>query len=171
MAYVTFHALCTALNLDGQQKLAFDQTTGAYTFAGPGAIANADAPPASRDPERLASASSRSSGWRKLLLIAAALVVCAVAYLIGAIIGQEQLYLQNYESERATLNVILRQRPEYNSLRIYQHSRGWALLGGTVATNADLKQLNVDVIDALGRQLLERRLAGVTVANPPEPER
>ncbi len=32
LAYVTFHALCTAWNVDGEQIFAFDQSSGNYLF-------------------------------------------------------------------------------------------------------------------------------------------
>ncbi len=103
----------------------------------------------------------------KPLRVIGLILLLFVVGTLGAFIGVLLEDLRNYnvgiEKDRRILADVLKKRPAYSSLEIIEYSAGHSWLDGTVPSDEDYKQLEHDVIDAVGRDLLDRRMMNVSV--------
>jgi hypothetical protein len=90
-------------------------------------------------------------------------VVGAVSALVAVILEDVRIYRAGIERDRRILTEVLQKSPAYSSLEITEYSAGQSWLAGTVPTDEDYKQLERDVIEAFGREGLDRRLMAVKV--------
>jgi hypothetical protein len=106
-----------------------------------------------------------------VLMLAVTLLTAVVAFVLGGIVGQTQLYHQRADEQADKMRVYLGEHEEkYSGLTIDEASDGWSYLDGTVKSQEDLDQLRSEMQRLFGEELGEDMTAGVEVtpAEPPQ---
>jgi hypothetical protein len=99
----------------------------------------------------MASRTSYSLGLIAIvLLVIALLVVGSLSFLVGGIVGQEQLY-QSWRQRKLDKLAIILQAPEYRGVRAEHSSADQVYLSGTLATPAARDNLLAQLVEAFGR--------------------
>jgi hypothetical protein len=92
-------------------------------------------------------------------------VLCVpVAFIIGAILGNQQIYNNFASHQQSRIEAFLREDPEaFGDLTVEHASNGWAYPSGTVNTQADFDRLSNRLHEMFGDELADDMMGGVSV--------
>ena len=106
--------------------------------------------------------------WIPVVICAFALLAVPIAFVIGAMIGNTQIY-SNFSSQQQTrIEVFLAQHPEsFGDLTVEHASNGWAYPSGTVRHQVDFDLLADALHEMFGDELGNRMLGPVQILAEP----
>ena len=99
------------------------------------------------------------------LAFLAVIVLVLAAYIIGGIVGQEQLYLRETERERALLEPVVSGDERFVDIEVERRSDGGVGLRGTVSTHEAETELRSQLVLAVGESRADELMTGVRQAN------
>ena len=134
-------------------------------------------PYSTSEDELRAPAAPRSRAWVLALvsvvifMLAVTILTTVVAFVLGGILGQTQLYLQRASEQADKMRVYLGEHEEqYYALTIDEASDGWSYLVGEVRSQEDLDQLRSEMQRLFGEELGEDMTRLVKVLAPQSPD-
>lgn len=102
--------------------------------------------------------------WIPAIVCVFALVAVPVAFTIGAVIGNTQIYHKFSEHQSTRIEAFLEQHPgSFGSLTVVHASNGWAFLTGSVPTQSDYDLLADGLREMFGDDLGNRMIRSVVV--------
>ena len=129
---------------------------------GPQASHPYDAPAVAESPER-----SRIQSFRFWILATVCLVAVAavpIAFVVGAVLGNTQIYRSVSERQQARIEAYLSQHPKaYSDLTVKHASDGWAYPVGSVPLRDDYDNLNAKLNEMFGDEFAERMMFNIEV--------
>lgn len=97
--------------------------------------------------------------------------VAMIAFVIGGILGQTQLYHSRADDQARQMQAYLDQYPDrYGEVTIEEASDGWSYLRGTVSTQQDLDDLQAEMARLFGAELGKRMTSNVEVVPKQAPK-
>lgn len=127
--------------------------------------------PYAAPPDTPATKSGR--GRTLLIIVLLALNGCTilaipVAFLVGAINGNTQVYQNFARRQQIRIEDFFELHPGiYTKVEIHQASEGWVFLVGSVSTQKDYDRLSDELFDMFGDQFAEKMISGVTIEESP----
>jgi len=104
---------------------------------------------------------------RIVLISVFAVSIClclAIGFLVGAVAAEGRLYHARFEHESRIIRERVLSDKRFESLKVYEQSRGYATLGGVVASKEDRDELAKRLIQSFGDSLLDDRLFLINIA-------
>lgn len=99
-----------------------------------------------------------------VICLIAIFLTAPVAFIIGAIAGNTQIYNNFANHQQARIESYLREDPAaFGDLIVEHASNGWAYLSGTVPTQEDYDRLSQRLHQMFGDELAEAMLRNVRV--------
>ena len=106
--------------------------------------------------------------WIPAIICALALVAVPIAFVIGAVIGNSQVYRNSSNEQQARIETFLAQHPDsFASLTVEHASNGWAYPFGSVPQQSDYDLLADALHEMFGDELGDRMLGPVEIETDP----
>jgi len=100
--------------------------------------------------------------WIPAIVCAMALVAVPIAFIVGAVIGNTQIYRNSSEHQQTRIEQYLSQHPEsFADISVEHASNGWAYPLGTVSSQSDFDMLAAKLHEMFGDELDERMMNSV----------
>ena len=117
------------------------------------------------EPER--SSSRRALFWIPLVICVFAVPAVPVAFFLGAMIGNTQIYNNFATHQQHRIEAFFHKHPSlYDRLTISHASNGWVYLHGIVHSQEDYYRLNRKLFLMFGDELAEMMIAEVDIEGP-----
>jgi hypothetical protein len=98
-------------------------------------------------------------------------LVAMIAFVIGGILGQEELYHARASEQAEQMRAYLYEYPDrFGDVTIERASDGWSYLTGTVKTQQDLDDLRAEMGRLFGAKLGKRMTSNVKVVPKQAPK-
>ena len=121
-----------------------------------------DAPAAGESPSRSLFRSLRF--WIPAGICLIAVVAFPIAFIIGAILGNTQIYRNFSEHQQSRIENYLSQNPDaFSDISVEHASNGWAYPIGSVSSQDDCDNLRSKLHEMFGDELAERMMNTVDV--------
>lgn len=121
-----------------------------------------DAPAVAESPKRSLMQSIRF--WIPASVCLVALAAVPIAFIVGAVLGNSQIYRNFSERQQTRIEACLTQHPEaYSGLTVEHASDGWAYPVGSVPSRDDYDNLNSKLNEMFGDELAERMMYNIEV--------
>ena len=106
--------------------------------------------------------------WIPAIVCAFALVAVPVAFIIGAVVGNTQIYHNFSEHQATQIEAFLAQYPDsFSGLTVEHASSGWAFPHGSVPQQSDYDLLADGLHEMFGSELSNRMMYTVSVKAAP----
>ncbi len=106
--------------------------------------------------------------WIPAIICAFALVAIPIAFIIGAVIGNTQIYRNSSNQQQTRIEVFLAQHPHsFGGLTVEHASNGWAYPFGSVPQQSDYDLLADALHEMFGDELGDRMLGPVDIETDP----
>ena len=121
-----------------------------------------DAPAAGESPPRSLFRSLRF--WVPAVICLIAVVAVPIAFIIGAVLGNTQIYHNFSEHQQARIESYLSQHPDaFSDISVEHASNGWAYPIGSVPSQDDYDNLNAKLHEMFGDELAKRMMNTVEI--------
>ena len=121
-----------------------------------------DAPAAGESPPRSLFRSLRF--WIPAVISLVTVVVVPIAFIIGAVLGNAQIYRNFSEHQQSRIENYLSQQPDaFSDISVEHASNGWAYPIGSVPSQNDYDNLSSKLHEMFGDELAERMMNTVDV--------
>jgi len=116
-----------------------------------------DAPAAGESPPRSLFRSLRF--WIPAVICLVAVVAVPIAFIIGAVLGNTQIYRNFAEHQQSRIENYLSQHPDvFSDISVEHASNGWAYPIGSVPSQDDYDNLRSKLHEMFGDELAERMM-------------
>lgn len=100
--------------------------------------------------------------WLPLIVCFIAMLAVPVAFVVGAIIGNTQIYNNFASHQQARIEAYLAEDPQaFSGLHVEHASNGWALPMGFVESRVEYDRLAAKLHDMFGDELSKNMMGGV----------
>jgi hypothetical protein len=121
-----------------------------------------DAPAASESPPRSLFRSLRF--WIPATIGLIAIATVPIAFIIGAVLGETQIYRNFSKHQQSRIEDYLSQHPEsFSDISVEHASNGWAYPTGSVPSQIDYDNLNAQLHEMFGDELAKRMMYTIDV--------
>ena len=121
-----------------------------------------DAPTAGESPPRSLFRSLRF--WIPTVICLIAVVAVPIAFIIGAVLANTQIYHNFSEHQQARIESYLSQHPDaFSDISVEHASNGWAYPIGSVPSQDDYDNLNAKLHEMFGDELAKRMMNTVEI--------
>ena len=121
-----------------------------------------DAPAAGESPPRSLFRSLRF--WIPAVICLVAVIAVPIAFIIGAVLGNTQIYRNFSEHQQSRIENFLSQHPNaFSDISVEHASNGWAYPIGSVPSQDDYESLNAELHEMFGDELAKRMMNTVDV--------
>jgi|GEM_PF-1964752 len=104
--------------------------------------------------------------WLPACICAVALAAVPIAFILGAVLGNTQIYREFSERQQNRIENYLSQHPEtFSRISVGHASNGWAYAYGTVSSQSDYELLNAKLGEMFGDELAKRMMNSVEIDN------
>ena len=102
--------------------------------------------------------------WIPAVICLIAVVAVPIAFIIGAVLGNTQIYHNFSEHQQARIESYLSQHPDaFSDISVEHASNGWAYPIGSVPSQDDYDNLNAKLHEMFGDELAKRMMNTVEI--------